>query len=289
MGLKPRGLAAPPSHRRLRLIPHSEGSARPIWRCSHGPCPCPKVFALTAQRLVMVKDEMVKTLSAGEKHVAPVPHLDSEPLGNSDGDSAYFSYYAQLQHQAQMLQDSVRTSAYQHAILYHAPSHFRDKIVMDVGAGNGILSLFALQAGANKVFAVEASAMVRHLQMLVEAAKGQLADKPVDEDDKWYLQGQGFDITANNATSSNAWLAERLMPVSSKVEDVTPDRLDGNRKVDTIVSECLGVLLVHERMVSPDSVSCSNLSHMTKPYDQTDVSAPSQLSANLSSTHVTGS
>ncbi len=34
----------------------------------------------------------------------------------------------------------------------------------------------------------------------------------------------------------------------SKVEDVTTEHLEGHTQVDTIVSECLGVLLVHERM-----------------------------------------
>lgn len=34
-------------------------------------------------------------------------------------DEAYYSYYAMLMHQAQMLQDGVRTASYQAAILSH--------------------------------------------------------------------------------------------------------------------------------------------------------------------------
>ena len=34
-------------------------------------------------------------------------------------DEAYYSYYAMLTHQAQMLQDGVRTASYQAAILSH--------------------------------------------------------------------------------------------------------------------------------------------------------------------------
>ena len=55
-----------------------------------------------------------------------------------------------------MIQDKVRTSSYAHFILTN-PSLFRDAIVLDVGCGTGILSLFACQAGAKHVYAIDAS------------------------------------------------------------------------------------------------------------------------------------
>lgn len=65
-----------------------------------------------------------------------------------DGSAAlYFHYYGMLQHQQNMLQDYVRTGTYYSAILNNAPD-FYSKTVMDVGAGSGILSLFAAQAWA---------------------------------------------------------------------------------------------------------------------------------------------
>ena len=169
-------------------------------------------------------------------------------------DEGYFSYYAQLSHQSQMLQDAIRTTAYQRAILGNATNLYKDRLVIDVGAGNGILSLFALQAGAKKVYAIEASNMAQlALENLVSASKGEptpsaLVDETLDADDEdWYLEAQGYRRPAPGSLT-NSWIADRLVPVHAKVEDVTAARLEGNQQVDTIVSECLGVLLVHERM-----------------------------------------
>jgi len=62
-----------------------------------------------------------------------------------------------------MMQDYIRTATYQKAI--HANLYdFTDKVVLDVGAGSGILSFFAIQAGAKKVYAVEASSMAQHAE-----------------------------------------------------------------------------------------------------------------------------
>jgi ribosomal protein L11 methylase PrmA len=41
-----------------------------------------------------------------------------------------------------MLQDTVRTKLYRDHILSN-PENYRDKVVLDVGCGSGILSLFA--------------------------------------------------------------------------------------------------------------------------------------------------
>ncbi|KAJ1456383.1 S-adenosyl-L-methionine-dependent methyltransferase [Pelagophyceae sp. CCMP2097] len=124
--------------------------------------------------------------------------------------SAFGVYYARLLHQQNMLQDTVRTQTYRHAIIANA-ADFDGKIVLDVGSGTGILAFFAAQAGAGRVYAVEASAM-------------------------------------GHITAEAAWAAldenVRLHVLKGRVEDVViPEH------VDVIISEPLGFLLVHERML----------------------------------------
>lgn len=58
-----------------------------------------------------------------------------------------------------MLKDEVRTINYRNSV-YHNAHLFKGKVVMDVGSGTGILSMFCAKVGAKKVFAIEYSAMV---------------------------------------------------------------------------------------------------------------------------------
>ncbi|MBO8589831.1 class I SAM-dependent methyltransferase, partial [Staphylococcus aureus] len=47
--------------------------------------------------------------------------------------------------------------------------HFRNKTVLDVGTGSGILAIWCAQAGAQKVYAVEATKMTEHARELVKS------------------------------------------------------------------------------------------------------------------------
>ena len=126
-----------------------------------------------------------------------------------DKDRVYYNDYSTLVQQQGMLQDHVRTSLYQFAMLENT-GDFKGKTVLDVGAGSGILSFFAAKAGAKKVYAVEASGM---------AAK---AEK----------------LAAGNG------LSDVVEVINKKVEDVTLDE-----RVDVLISEPLGIALVNERML----------------------------------------
>ena len=111
-----------------------------------------------------------------------------------------------------MLEDHVRTGAYMAAIEGNAAA-FKDKVVLDVGAGSGILALFAARAGARRVYAVEATPMAKHAATLV----------------------------------AGAGLSDVIEVIQGTVESV-----DLPEKVDIIVSEWMGYLLLRESML--DSV-----------------------------------
>lgn len=58
-----------------------------------------------------------------------------------------------------MLKDTVRTDAYRDFI-YENKHLFKGKVVLDVGCGTGILSMFCARAGAAKVIAVDNSDII---------------------------------------------------------------------------------------------------------------------------------
>lgn len=66
-----------------------------------------------------------------------------------------------------MLNDSVRNNAYKAAI-FDNKERIQGKTVLDVGAGTGILSVFCAQAGAAKVYAVEASDVFRIAEEIIK-------------------------------------------------------------------------------------------------------------------------
>lgn len=147
---------------------------------------------------------------------------DAERGGSSDPDSptaradaAYFDSYSSMGIHREMLADAPRTVAYRDA-LEKNPSTLRGAAVLDVGAGTGVLSMFAKRGGAAAVVAVEASEAMAGLARANAAANS-------------------LDITVAHA----------------RVEELTslPGLPDGVSKVDVIVSEWMGYALFFECML----------------------------------------
>lgn len=65
-----------------------------------------------------------------------------------------------------MLKDAIRTDSYRDFI-YDNKRLFQDKVVLDVGCGTGILSMFCAKAGAKKVIAVDNSNIIDRAREIV--------------------------------------------------------------------------------------------------------------------------
>ncbi|XP_008305945.1 protein arginine N-methyltransferase 6 [Cynoglossus semilaevis] len=131
-------------------------------------------------------------------------------LDKTHQDALYFDSYTDVTIHEEMIADYVRTNTYRTAIMRNSEL-IRGKVVLDVGAGTGVLSVFCAQAGARKVFAVEACS---------------IAEQAV-----------------NIAIQNN--LQDRIEVIRGTVETV-----DLPEKVDVIVSEWMGYALLHESMLN---------------------------------------
>lgn len=93
----------------------------------------------------MVKDTfMSETVKQAVEEKDPVTSSKSQ---FNDQGNYYFESYAGNEIHESMLKDTIRTEAYRDFI-YNNKVFFKDKVVMDVGCGTGILSMFAAKAGA---------------------------------------------------------------------------------------------------------------------------------------------
>lgn len=108
-----------------------------------------------------------------------------------------------------MIKDSVRTNAYRDFIEKNADL-IRGKIILDIGCGSGILSLFCARAGAARVIAVDNSDIINTARLIIHA--------------------NGYD--------------DKITCVRGKIEEITLPV----PQVDVIVSEWMGYALFFEGM-----------------------------------------
>ncbi|KAJ0249421.1 protein arginine N-methyltransferase 3 [Hirschfeldia incana] len=134
----------------------------------------------------------------------------------------YFGSYSSFGIHKEMISDKVRTEAYRDALLKN-PSLLFGSVVMDVGCGTGILSLFAAQAGASRVIAVEAS------EKMAKVASKIAKDNKV------------FNDNEHNGV---------LEVAHSMVEELDKSIQIQPQSVDVLVSEWMGYCLLYESMLS---------------------------------------
>ena len=98
-----------------------------------------------------MEQEMKMVTTAGGDNV-PLAEKDVKDLKHEEMTSKdyYFDSYAHFGIHEEMLKDEVRTLTYRNS-MWHNKHLFKGKIVLDVGCGTGILSMFAAKAGAKHV------------------------------------------------------------------------------------------------------------------------------------------
>lgn len=106
-----------------------------------------------------------------------------------EDDEGYFNTYAHFGIHYDMLSDKVRTESYRNALLNNTET-LKDKIVLDLGCGTSILSMFAATAGAKKVYALDQSEVIYHamdiirennLHNVIKPIKGRLENTKLEE------------------------------------------------------------------------------------------------------------
>ena len=157
--------------------------------------------------LTLVNDISLSDNEDDQVEVVPNPESNEKHMASSE---YYWNSYAHFGIHEEMLKDEVRTRSYRNAIMNN-PHLIRDKIVLDIGCGTGILSLFAAESGAAHVYAIDNSS-------IIEQAK---------------------QIAQDNG------LGDRITFIRGQVEQVTLP-VD---KVDVIISEWMGYFLFYEAML----------------------------------------
>jgi len=129
---------------------------------------------------------------------------------NKTAKDYYFDSYSHFGIHEEMLKDFVRTDTYRKSIVDNKHL-FQGKVVLDVGCGTGILSMFAADAGAKHVYGIDCAEIA---------------------------------TTARKIVAENGF-AERITIIKGKVEDITLPV----EKVDIIISEWMGYFLIYESML----------------------------------------
>ncbi|CEL07493.1 Putative Protein arginine methyltransferase RmtB [Aspergillus calidoustus] len=159
-----------------------------------------------------VQKSLEEQLTKEDEKLASTPDQASAARAakkTDEVDSDYFSSYSYNGIHESMLKDTIRTDSYRDFI-YENKHIFKDKVVLDVGCGTGILSMFCAKAGARKVISVDNSNIIDRAKEIV------------------YENGFGDVITC----------------IRGKIEEVTLPV----QQVDIIVSEWMGYGLLFEAM-----------------------------------------
>lgn len=120
--------------------------------------------------------------------------------------TAHFAVHEEL------LKDEIRTKTFRNAIINNRHL-FKDKVVLDIGCGVGVFSLFAAKAGAKLVIAVEKSNVIEYAKRIIQANRYEKVIKVI----------------------------------KGKIEEI--ELPDGIEKVDIIIAEWMGYSLFYDSII----------------------------------------
>ncbi|KAI1382194.1 protein arginine N-methyltransferase 1 [Hypoxylon crocopeplum] len=139
-----------------------------------------------------------------------VEAAEQQLKGMAHSEQHYFNSYNHHGIHEEMLKDEVRTKSYMNAIVQNKHL-FKDKVVLDVGCGTAILSMFAVRAGAKHVIGVDMSTIIFKAREIVK------------------VNG----------------MADKITLIQGKMEEIELPF----PKVDIIISEWMGYFLLYESML----------------------------------------
>ncbi|ROV90827.1 hypothetical protein VSDG_07982 [Cytospora chrysosperma] len=147
-------------------------------------------------------------MASGEKMDVELAENQLKEMAHSE--QHYFNRWLEKGIHEEMLKDEVRTRSYMNAIVQNKHL-FKDKIVLDVGCGTGILSMFAVKAGAKHVIGVDMSTIIFKAREIVK------------------VNG----------------MSDKITLIQGKMEEIEIPF----PKVDIIISEWMGYFLLYESML----------------------------------------
>jgi len=134
-----------------------------------------------------------------------------EAPGEMTSAEFYFDSNSHFGTHEELLKDGVRMKGFRRAL--NTNQHiFKDKIVLDIGAGTGILSMLAVKSGAKHVYGVESSGIIHIAKEIVKANK----------------------------------MSDKITLIKGKMEEVKLPV----EKVDIIICDWMGYMLIQESLIT---------------------------------------